>query len=112
METDYMEEKTYTITLADGTEISDLTMNGNNYISKKPISEEIFKDNLSIIIIDDGTETTTMENMDLVQVTHHIYESGLEEYWFVLRQFTLNELKFQKMESSLEYLAMMTNVDL
>ena len=39
-----MEDKTYSITLADGTVIDDLKLNGNNFISKSPITKEIFED--------------------------------------------------------------------
>ena len=39
-----MENKTYSITLADDTVIGDLKLNGNNFISKSPIAKEIFED--------------------------------------------------------------------
>lgn len=37
-----MDEKIYTITLADGTSIENLRLNGNNYISTEPINAAIF----------------------------------------------------------------------
>ena len=39
-------EKVYSITLADGTILDDLKLNGNNYVSQKEIKEEAFQDNL------------------------------------------------------------------
>ena len=40
-----MEEKIYKITLGDGTEISNLKLNGNNFISTEKIEESVFADN-------------------------------------------------------------------
>lgn len=37
-----MDEKTYRITLADGTILDNLTMNGNNFISEEAIDASIF----------------------------------------------------------------------
>ena len=43
-----MEDKTYSITLADGTVIDDLKLNGNNFISKSPITKERY---LKIVVV-------------------------------------------------------------
>ena len=49
----------YTITLANGTKLTGLDMNGTNYVSKEKVDETIFKDNLSTMKVSDGeTETT------------------------------------------------------
>ena len=45
-----MEKRTFKITLADGTALEGLTLNGNNYISDKKVTEDVFRDNLSIYI--------------------------------------------------------------
>ena len=49
-----MDEKRYMITLADGTEIGDLRLNGNNFISERPIDEHVFSDNCSPVTISGG----------------------------------------------------------
>ena len=36
-------EKSFKITLADGTQLKNLKLNGNNYISKTEITEDYFK---------------------------------------------------------------------
>ena len=36
-------EKSFKITLADGTQLKNLKLNGNNYISKTEITEDDFK---------------------------------------------------------------------
>lgn len=50
-----MDEKTYRITLADGTILDNLTMNGNNFISEEAIDASIFDGTCSPVIINDGT---------------------------------------------------------
>ena len=102
-----MNEKIYTVTLADGTIIENLSLNGNNYISKEVVTPEIFNGNCSPIVINDGTNNEVHTNMALVQVT----KVG-EEYWFVLRDISDKELAQIKMQSDIEYVAMMAGVEL
>lgn len=102
-----MDEKIYKITLADGTEIRNLRLNGNNFISDAPISETIFDGNGSVVIVNDGETDEFHENMELVQIT----PVG-DEYWFVLRDLTAAELKQIKMQSDIEYVAMMAGVEI
>lgn len=102
-----MDEKNYKITLADGTELSNLTMNGNNFISEATIDPGIFQSNCSPVVISDGEHDETHENMELVQVTEVNGQS-----WFVLRDKTPKELEQAKIKSDIEYLAMMCDVDL
>ena len=57
----------YTIKLADGRELTGLTKNGNNYVSKKKVNETIFIDNLSTMTVSDGETETTYKNVELIQ---------------------------------------------
>ena len=41
----------YKITLADGTELNDLVLNGNNYVASTAVDDAIFKDNMTIVTI-------------------------------------------------------------
>lgn len=50
-----MMEKTYTIVLSDGTELTGLTLNGNNFVSQEPIDPDIFKYNTSPVTIRSNT---------------------------------------------------------
>ena len=102
-----MDEKTYRITLADGTVLDNLTMNGNNFISEEAIDASIFDGTCSPVIINDGTNEEIHEHMDLVQVTTVDKKS-----WFVLRDIPQKELEQTKLKSDLEYLAMMCDVEL
>ena len=103
-----MEEKIYKITLGDGTEISNLKLNGNNFISTETIEESVFADNCSPVTISDGTTETAHPNMELVQIVEQV--PG--EYWFVLRDISEEEFARTKMQSDIAYIAMMSNVEL
>lgn len=102
------DEKTYKITLADGTSIENLKLNGNNFIARIMIDPEIFTENCSPVVISDGTDEEIHSHMELVQVTEG--ESG--DYWFVLRDISEEELSKIKTQSDIEYVAMMTGVEL
>lgn len=102
-----MNDTVYKITLADGTELSDLRLNGNNFVSLDEISPAIFTDNLSPVTISDGERDELHEHMELVQVT----KMGTE-YWVILRDLTRDELARIKTQADIEYLAMMTGVEL
>ena len=102
-------EKSWKITLSDGTQLKDLKLIGNNYISKTKITEDDFKGKLSKIVIENESDKTSeeLEHVELVQIVH--YEDG---YYFVLRQLSQDEIDKQKMQGDIEYLAMMTNTDM
>lgn len=102
-----MDEKKYSMKLTDGTVISGLRLNGNNYISKDPIDPKIFEGNLFVVIISDGESEEIHENMELVQITEMD-----EEYLFILRDIPESEIKNAKLRSDLDYLAMMTDVEI
>ena len=103
-----MEEKIYKITLGDGTEISNLKLNGNNFISTEKIEESVFAYNCSPVTISDGTTETAHPNMELVQIVEQV--PG--EYWFVLRDISEEEFARTKMQSDIAYIAIMSNVEL
>lgn len=102
-----MDDKTYVISLADGTLLENLKMNGNNFVSKTPVDVSVFTGNCSTVTIDDGVHQETHNNMELVQLTNVD-----DEFWFVLRELTARELEQIKMQSDIEYVAMMTGVEM
>lgn len=102
-----MDEKNYKVTLNDGTEISNLKLNGNNYISTESIDRSVFDGNCSPVVISDGTHDEIHDNIELVQITE---VNG--EYWFVLRDISAEELARIKMQSDIEYVAMMASIEL
>lgn len=102
-----MEKRTWTITLADGTTLEGLTLNGNNYVSKTKVTEDDFAGNLDRVKITDGETTQELENVELVQCQQY----G-NEYWFILRERTAAEMAAEKTQANIEYLAMMADIDL
>lgn len=103
-------EKSFKITLADGTQLKNLKLSGNNYISKVKITEDDFKGKLSKITIENETDKTSeeLEHIELVQILDY----GDKGYYFVLRQLSADEIDKLKMQGDIEYLAMMTNTDM
>lgn len=102
-----MEDKIYKITLSDETVLDNLRLNGNNFISSSEIDESVFDGNCSIVTINDGEKDEVHMNMELVQIT-----KVNDKYWFVLRDVPETELGFVKMQSDIEYIAMMSEIEL
>ncbi|MBR5780374.1 MAG: hypothetical protein IKY27_00120 [Bacteroidales bacterium] len=101
-------DKIYTITLADGTVLDSLKLSGNTFISKVSVDAAIFESNCSPVVINDGEKDEIHPNMEFVQAATN--EPG--EYWFILRDFTKEELASIKTRADIEYLAMMCDVEL
>lgn len=101
-----MDEKIYKITLADGTVINDLRLNGSNFISQNVIDESVFKGNCSPVIINNGETEEKHMNMECVQVT----QMG-EEYWFILREISDEELTQKAFMSVVSLMAVRTLSD-
>lgn len=74
-----MEETVYKVTLANGTEIENLRLNGNNFISEEEIDESIFENNCSPVIISSGEdeEGEIHQAMNLIHVTKWVMNIGL-----------------------------------
>lgn len=103
-----MDDTTYIITLADGTVLSGLRLNGNTFVSEVPIDNAAFDGNCSPVIISDGETEEIHDNMAPVPCAQPV--KG--EYWFVLRDLAPEELREMQTEANIEYLAMMTGVEL
>lgn len=106
-----MEEIIYTVVLADGTELNNLGLNGNNFVSYEDIDANIFMDNCSPVTIsyndDENVHEEFHENMELVQISKNDNNT-----LFILRDISNEELARIKMQSDIEYIAMMSNIEL
>lgn len=78
----------YTITLADGTKLKNLELNGNNYISETVIEDSVFEDNLDTVKISDGSTTETFTDMRLMS---NIVRDNRS--WFVLGEKSAQQKK-------------------
>lgn len=103
-----METKNYRITLTDGTVLSGLRMNGNTFVSNKPIDPSVFNGNCTSVVISDGEMEETHEYMEYVPTAQPI--SG--EFWFSLRDVSEQELVMMQMQANIEYIGMMAGVEL
>lgn len=97
----------WTVTLDDGTAIGGLTLSGNNFISDTELTPEMFDGKLSKITATDGDSTLEWNNAELVQITHPD-----SRWWFVLREFSPEELFRATTKAKLDYLALVTDTDL
>ena len=53
--------------LADGTKITDLRTNGNNFVSDTPIEDSVFEGNLSVVKLTTPEGVTEYKDLKLVQ---------------------------------------------
>lgn len=102
-----MDEKRYSITLQDGTKLENLRLNGDNFISDTRIDASLFDKNCAEVLISDGETEKRHTNMELIQIV----KMG-EEYWLALGDIPEDELEKRKIRSDIEYIAMMTDVEL
>ena len=95
-------DKTITITLADGTVLENIGLNGNNFISEEPIADSVFEDNLGRVEIVDSATGTTQILRDAELVQNIAYG---EEYWFVFREKSDAEKDIEALNSAIIELA-------
>ena len=75
----------YKITLADGTELNDLVLNGNNFIAQTAVDDAVFKGNMATVTITNLEDGTTEQIEDGVLLSN-IVRDGCS--WIVLGQKT------------------------
>ena len=100
-------DQLYKLTLSNGREITGLRMNGNNFISNTGITSDMFEGGLAPVVISGNGTMEVHENMELVQITQM---NG--EYWFVLRDITQKELDEIRIRADVDFIAMMTDIEL
>lgn len=86
----------YTITLADGTKLKNLELNGNNYIAEGVIEDSVFEGNLDTVKITDGETTETFTDMRLMS---NIVRDNRS--WFVLGEKSAQQKKEEAMEKQM-----------
>lgn len=72
----------YKITLADGTTLENLVLNGNNYISPTVVDDAVFADNMATVTITD-MESGSTEQIEDGTLLSNIVRDG--KSWLVLR---------------------------
>lgn len=88
--------------------MKNLGLNGNNFISKTKLDESIFAGNLSTL--------TIIGEEGVMQVMENAVFMGQQErpdgWYFSFRELSPQEIFNASVESKMDYLAMMTDVDL
>ncbi len=99
----------YTITTSNGIVFTDLEKNGDNYTSKEKLDISAIENKMLDLIISNNENELEehLENMKLIQ---QMEIKG--EYYICFRQVTKEELEKIKNRSDIEYIAMMSDVDL
>lgn len=95
----------YKLILADGTELTGFTKNGDNYIRKEKVDESVFKDNLSTLEITDGEETITMHNAELIQQV-----KDADGFHICFRELSAQELQYAALTGQIEDMTKAMNV--
>lgn len=105
-----------TITLANGKQLTNLYMDGNNYVSEKAINPTIFLHNLHRILVQeetihaDGTKTVGAHQYENMSLDYFSVQNG--KTYFVLNPVSPLEMQIAKIRSNIDYLAMMTGNDI
>ena len=97
-----------------------MELNGNNFVSKKEITADTFRGKLSKVTITGDAEADeagligTHRHMELVQIAHYTQAThGMEDgYYFVLRDIPAAEFEALRNRGDIDYIAMMTGVEL
>lgn len=93
----------YKITLADGTELNDLVLNGNNFIAAAAVDDAVFKGNMASVVITNLEDGATEQLEDGVLLSN-IVRDGCS--WIVLGQKSEEEKRLETIDSTFTDLQM------
>lgn len=93
----------YKITLADGTELNDLVLNGNNFIAQTAVDDAVFKDNMATVTITNLEDGTTEQIEDGVLLSNIVREGCS---WLVLGQKSAEQKRLETIDSTFTDLQM------
>lgn len=94
-----MNNRTYSITLANGVVIGNLRLNGSYYIADEVIDTTVFDGNCSPVTINDGETDDFHEHMEVVDIRKMETET-----WMALRDVSEEELAMVQNAASARYL--------
>lgn len=84
----------YTITLADGQQLTELGRNGDNYVSKTKVDESIFEDNLDTMTVSDGETETEYHDVEFIQQMQWVDDT----YYLAFRELSEQEKMLKDMQ--------------
>jgi hypothetical protein len=106
--------KTYTLTIEAVNEsfaVEDLSMNGNNYVSETEVDTSDWPPVFTLTATDsDGNVTEHIEHAKLIQQECYAWDGG--RYYLAFAAVSPQEIANADLQSQIEYLAMMSDIDL
>ncbi len=93
----------YKITLADGTELNGLVLNGNNFIAAAAVDDAVFKGNMASVTIT-NLEDGTAEQIEDGVLLSNIVRDGCS--WLVLGQKSAEQKRQETIDSTFTDLQM------
>jgi len=103
----------YKITLSDGTIIDNLELNGNNFVSRTPLTAANFAGKLAHVTIEGPEDGYGLvgEHGPMMLAENRV-QGWPDGYYFVLLDIPPAELERRQTRGDIEYIAMMTGVEL
>lgn len=93
----------YKITLADGTTLENLVLNGNNYISPTAVDDAVFTGNMETVTITDMESGSTEQITDGVLLSNIVRDG---KSWLVLGQKSAEQKRQETIDSTFTDLQM------
>ena len=93
----------YKITLADGTELNDLVLNGNNFIAQTAVNDAVFKDNMASVTVTNLEDGTTEQIEDGILLSNIVRDG---KSWLVLGQKSAEQKRLEAIDSTFTDLQM------
>lgn len=104
----------YTLTIKSKTkefEVSNLTMNGTNYVSKHKIDTSKWPSVFELQAMDaEGNVTEYYENAKLLQQVQYDWDEG--KWYLAFAPVNMQEIENAELRSQLAYIAMMVDIDM
>ena len=109
-----MDNKTYTLTIDGQTKaftVNNLTMNGTNYVSETKVDTENWPEIFKLTAKDnEGNITEEHAHAKLLQQEQYDWDGG--KFYLAFAPVSEQEIKNAEFQAQLEYMAMMTDVDI
>lgn len=111
-----MIKSNYNIKLKDGTILNNLELNGNNFISSEKLPMEIFKDTnltnvvITEVVVDNDYKQEFVSEIHNAKLLNISYVDDCT--WFILTEKTRQELILEEINSKLDFIAMMGDIEL
>lgn len=93
----------YKITLADGTTLENLVLNGNNYVASTAVDDAVFKDNMASVTITNLEDESTEQIEDGVLLSNIVRDG---KSWLVLGQKSAEQKRQETIDSTFTDLQM------